>query len=142
MKTIFLHKVLAIFLTLSLVLPLHTFGQGNKKGPPPWAPAHGYRAKTKHVYFPDHNFYFDIQRSTYIYLSGGQWRVSLNIPSMFVGVDLKRTTKVELELNTDRPQKYNADHKLKYKKVKYKENSKDVQTKPKGNSGKGNSKKK
>ena len=142
MKTIFLHKVLAIILTLSFALPLHTFGQGSKKGPPPWAPAHGYRAKTRHVYFPVHNFYFDIQRSTYIYISGGQWRVSLNLPSMFVGVDLKKTAKVELELNTDKPQIYNADHKLKYKKIKYKENSKDVQTKPKGNSGKGNSKKK
>ena len=69
---------LAILLTLAFVLPLDTLGQGQEKqkGPPPWAPAHGYRAKTRHVYFPDQNFYFDVQKSVYIYMSGDKWQVA------------------------------------------------------------------
>ena len=106
------------------------FGQGKSKsnGPPPWAPAHGYRAKTRQVYFPEYNFYFDVQKSVYIYFSGDNWQVGVKLPSLYAGVDLKGTVKVELELDTDSPQKYNADHKVKYKE------------KTKGSHGKGKKK--
>ena len=139
MKTKFLLRGLIVIMILTLAFSLDTFGQVKEKpkGPPPWAPAHGYRAKTRHIYFPDHNFYFDIQKSVYIYMSGGNWQVSVNLPSIFSGFDLKIAAKVELDLDTDTPQKYNDDH-----KVKYKGKVKDKKVQPKNNSGKGKNKKK
>lgn len=117
MKTTLIGIISLLF--LSLEFPAETLAQGKGKGPPPWAPAHGYRAKTRHVYFPQYNFYFDLQRGVYIYLSGGTWQVAVNLPSTYAGVNLKVSTHVELELDTDTPHKYNADHKVKYKvKVK------------------------
>ena len=107
---------LLILLTLTFAFSIVILGQEKEKGePPPWAPAHGYRAKTRHVYFPEYNFYFDVQKNVYIYLSGDKWEVSVNLPSIFEGIDLKGTAKVELELNIDTPQKYNAEHITKYK---------------------------
>jgi len=44
-KKLFL--LLAAILSLSFVLSPDMFSQG----PPPWAPAHGYRAKTRHIIF-------------------------------------------------------------------------------------------
>lgn len=103
---------IAILLTLALVTPLDSLGQGKgtQKGPPAWAPAHGYRAKTRHIYFPDHNFYFDLQKNQYIYLKGDKWQVDVKLPRLYAGIDLKLASKVELELNTDSPQKFNLDH--------------------------------
>lgn len=103
-------------LLLSCTLSLDTYAQGKGKGgPPPWAPAHGYRAKTRHIYFPQHNFYFDVQRGLYIYISGGNWLTAVKLPSLFGRIDLAKATQVELDLTTDHPHKYNADHKVKYK---------------------------
>jgi len=106
-----------VVLVTTLLMPMDVIAQGNKKtkGPPNWAPAHGYRAKTRHIYFPDNNFYFDIQKNVYIYLSGDQWQVSLKLPSLFAGIDLKGVVQVELELYTDAPQKHNSQHKFKHK---------------------------
>ena len=107
---------LLILWILTLAVSPDSIGQGKGKGgPPPWAPAHGYRANTRHVYFPEHNFYFDVQKNVYIYLNGGNWQVGVRLPLIFAGIDLKGATKVELELNTDTPQKYNADHIARYK---------------------------
>ena len=99
MKTIL--AAFTIMLTLIFALPRDTLGQGKGKGgPPPWAPAHGYRAKTSHVYFPDHNFYFDVQKNVYIYLNGGNWEVGVKLPSLYAGIDLKLTATGELELGS------------------------------------------
>jgi hypothetical protein len=122
----FLIAILAL-LFLSLEFPAETLAQGKGKGPPPWAPAHGYRAKTRHIYFPQYNFYFDLQRGVYIYLSGTNWQVGVSLPSAFAGVDLIVATKVELELDSDTPQKYNANHKVKYK-VKVKNDTMKMKT--------------
>ena len=107
---------LMIIMILLFALPPDTFGQEKGKGgPPSWAPAHGYRAKTRHVYFPEYNFYFDLQRNVYIYLNADKWQISAKLPSIYAGIDLRSIAKVELELNTDTPQKYNAEHITKYK---------------------------
>lgn len=102
--------------SLFFTLPLNVEAQGKKNGPPPWAPANGYRAKTRQIYFPDQNFYFDTQKGVYIYLNGKNWDVSAKLPSIFGGIDLKVAAKVELNLDTDTPQKFNADHQTKYRK--------------------------
>lgn len=91
--------------------------QGREKkqqGPPPWAPAHGYRAKTRHVYFPERNFYYDVQKGVYIYINNGRWEVSVKLPSFLSGYNLRSAAKVELDFAGDTPQQYNADHVSKY----------------------------
>ncbi|MEX2336073.1 MAG: hypothetical protein WD555_02240 [Fulvivirga sp.] len=87
-------------------------------GPPSWAPAHGYRAKTRYVYFPDHGVYYDHDRSVYISISGKNWEVSAKLPSLLSGIDLKTAVKVDLDFSDDDPQKYYANHKRKYPKHK------------------------
>jgi len=125
MKTLI--NALAFTLVVMLTISTEAFAQkkGPKKektsykketGPPPWAKAHGYRAKTRYVYFTEHNFYYDNNKGVYIYLSGKNWEVSASIPSLFKNVDLGVALKVDLDLEADDPQKYNVDHKKKHKK--------------------------
>ena len=137
MKTkTYLTSIAVIFMILFAV-PIDSSAQKKQKGPPPWAPAHGFHAKTRHIYFPDHNFYFDIQKRVYIYLSGGKWLYSVKKPAAFINLNLKNAGKIELDLNIDNPFKYNSAHKNKYKK-----NKNGPHNKHKGNPGKGNKKKK
>ena len=106
---------LVVIFSLCFILP-DTVAQGKKNGPPPWAPAKGYRAKTRQIYFPEQNFYYDTQRGVYIYLNnGGNWEVNVKLPSIFAKIDLGSVAKVELKLDTDFPQQYNAEHQMKYK---------------------------
>lgn len=110
-------KTFAIFAIIGLLsFPTEMFSQG----PPPWAPAKGYRAKTRHVYFPDQNFYYDVQQKNYIYLSGRSWVVSTSLPRIFMGINLSRSSQIELDYVGRTPYIYNATHKVKYKKVKVK----------------------
>jgi hypothetical protein len=44
-----------------------------KGGPPPHAPAHGYRAKYSYRYYPSSYVYFDVSRKCYFYLDGDNW---------------------------------------------------------------------
>ncbi|WP_291136615.1 hypothetical protein [Flavobacterium sp. UBA7663] len=122
-----------LILVFMLVMPADVFSQG----PPPWAPAHGYRAKTRHIYFPDQNMYYDIQKSNYIYFTNGKWSISTRVPSIFVGINLGRSSQVELDFYGDRPQRYNYSHKTKYKGHKQKV---VVKNKAKGHPGKGHGK--
>lgn len=54
-----------LVLVCMLVIPTDAFSQG----PPPWAKGHSYKAKTRYVYFPDENVYYDLQQKSYIYPS-------------------------------------------------------------------------
>ena len=115
-------------LMLTLLISLFTLGsistqaQGkgprhkNQKqvGPPPWAPAHGYRAKTRYVYFRDYGVYYDNTRGVYISLHDGKWEVTARIPVTLLEVDLKAAVKIDLDLDTDTPQKFYNEHKKKY----------------------------
>jgi len=118
MKTNSFILVTIVALTMCLTLPFETL----KADPPRWAPAHGYRAKTHHVYFPEQNFYYDTHRNVYIYPDRGRWVTNVQLPSIFLGVNLFNAPKVELEINSDRPYVYNRKHiemyKQKYKKEK------------------------
>ncbi len=43
--------------------------------PPPWAPAHGYRAKEyRYVYYPHHEVYYAPATQHWFWLDGGRWR--------------------------------------------------------------------
>jgi hypothetical protein len=79
-------------------------------GPPPWAPAHGYRAKHHYRYYRDAQVYFDTGRSLYFYLSGGTWRSSVRLPSTISIAG----SYVELDMDADLPYKYHKDVKRHY----------------------------
>ena len=82
-----------------------------KGGPPPHAPAHGYRAKYNYRYYPSSSVYFDIYRKVYFYLEGKRWRMSISLPKE---LRLRIGDYVSIEMNTDKPYKYYNDHKRKY----------------------------
>ena len=148
--------LLLFIILLSFGFSANALAQGKSKqnGPPPWAPAHGYRAKTRHIYFPQHNFYFDMQKGVYIYLSGGNWITAVKLPSLFGRVNLSQATQIELDFADDHPHKHNRDHQVKYKpkpqgsQVKAKSAGppppppSNNSSKPNGNSGGGGSKEK
>lgn len=76
------------------------------QGPPPWAPAHGYRAKYRYRYYPDDYVYYDGSRSLYFYYAGGGWRAAVALPSS-IRIDLDRYAVIEMD--TDRPYVYHSD---------------------------------
>jgi len=82
-----------------------------KSGPPPWAPAHGYRAKHKYRYYPSHYVYYDVDRGVYFYIEGDGWRVSARLPGR---IHLDYADYVHLEMKTAKPYEYFADHRAKY----------------------------
>jgi hypothetical protein len=77
-----------------------------KKGPPPWAPAHGYRAKHQYRYYPSASVYFDIGRKLYFYYDGGGWRVSASLP---LGIHIEVSDYVILEMDTEQPYQYHTE---------------------------------
>ena len=82
-----------------------------KGGPPPHAPAHGYRAKHQYRYYPSCSVYYDSGRRIYFYLKGDNWEVGASLPSRLrVGLG----DSVSIELDTDKPYIYHADHVKKY----------------------------
>lgn len=92
----------------------HNKDKGKQNGPPSWAPAKGFRKKTKQIYFPEQNMYYDVDRSVYIYAKGNNWEVSASLPSIFANVNLNTAKQVEMKLDTDAPQKMNAEHVKEY----------------------------
>ncbi len=115
LKSRILRIVVIITLLATFILPDSTFAHGK---PPKWAPAHGFRAKTRHIYFPDHNFYYDIQTNQYLYLNNGNWSVSVSIPRPFISINLSRSVQVQLDFVGSAPYRYNSDHCVRYRKVK------------------------
>lgn len=81
-------------------------GPGARGGPPPWAPAHGYRAKYQYRYYPSAQIYFDTGRNIYFYYRNGQWEVSAQIPA---SLQVQLGDSVTLEMNTDQPYRYHPD---------------------------------
>jgi hypothetical protein len=82
-----------------------------ESGPPPWAPAHGYRAKHHYYYYPDSQVYFDAGRSLYFYFSGGGWQASVSLPS---GIQISAGEYVSLDMDVDRPYLYHSDVEKRY----------------------------
>ena len=102
------------------------------QGPPRWATAHGYRAKTRYIYFPEKNFYYDIQHQNYMYLSNNNWQISVALPSIFVDSS-GNDAQVELDFTGDNPYRYNKTHIVKYKKEKKSKEYKNKKNKSKHN---------
>ncbi|UII25898.1 hypothetical protein LVD15_21755 [Fulvivirga maritima] len=85
-------------------------GKRKQQGPPPWAPAHGYRAKTRYVYFKDYDVYYDHERGVYITLSGKGWQVEAKLPDVLEKVDLPAAVKVDIDFDGLDPQKLHDEH--------------------------------
>ena len=92
-----------------------------KGGPPPHAPAHGYRAKHTYHYYPDTSVYFDISRRVYFYLDGGNWRMSAALPNH---LSVRLDDYVVIGMDSDRPYTESGKHKQKYPPGKMKEKKK------------------
>jgi hypothetical protein len=83
----------------------------SKGGPPPHAPAHGYRAKYSYRYYPSCYVYFDVLRKCYFYLAGDGWKVSASLP---LQMRVQLGDYVSIEMDTDKPYTRFKDHKKKY----------------------------
>jgi hypothetical protein len=99
------------------------------KGPPPWAPAHGYRAKHRYRYYPSSHVYYDTGRGLYFYYSNGDWRMSVSLPSRIL-IDVNDF--VALEMDSDKPYRYHSEVKKKYPPGKVKNKNKKKKNKWKG----------
>lgn len=84
---------------------------GKGGGPPPWAPAHGYRAKYRYRYYPDAAVYLDVGRGLYFYLQNGRWTVAASLPR---GITMDLGRYVVLEMDVDKPYLYHQDVVRKY----------------------------
>ena len=82
-----------------------------KVGPPPHAPAHGYRAKYAYHYYPNSHVYFDISRRLYFYLDDGKWRISVSLPQH---LHVRLGDHVTIHMDSDRPYTEYKHHKKKY----------------------------
>ena len=82
-----------------------------KGGPPSHAPAYGYRAKYQYRYYPGSSVYYDYERKIYFYIKGDHWEVGASLPShLRIGLG----DSVDIELDTDKPYIYHAEHVKKY----------------------------
>ena len=75
----------------------------SKGGPPPWAPAHGHRAKYTYRYYPSFQLYHDLGRNLYFYYNAGQWKAYYHPPVRLTGYS------VDLIMATDLPYHYHSD---------------------------------
>ena len=89
-----------------VVLGGHPVFENSPPGPPPWAPAHGYRAKHAYRYYPDSEVYYDVERGLYFYMGGDRWQVSAQLPA---GIRVDTDDYVALEMNSSKPYQYHSD---------------------------------
>jgi hypothetical protein len=75
-----------------------------RKGPPPWAPAHGYRAKHRYRYYPDAYVYYNEGMDLYYYRYAGRWVESPLLPSNIYLEDY-----VVLEMDVEDPHSFHSD---------------------------------
>jgi hypothetical protein len=70
------------------------------KGPPPWAPANGHRAKYSYRYFPAQEVYQRTGDGVWFYYENGTWSAGARVPSR-LKVDV--AAGIVLEMDTDAP---------------------------------------
>ena len=95
--------------------PTHVPGAINIPIQPSWGPA-GYNY-AMYYYFPEFNFYYDVERALFYYLSSGRWISAKVLPKgRHFPIDLHRYYKVVI--NERNPWNFNRQHKTKYKQYK------------------------
>ncbi|MDE2226085.1 MAG: hypothetical protein KGJ46_12505 [Xanthomonadaceae bacterium] len=69
--------------------------------PPPWAPAHGWRAKHQYVYYPSAEVYYEPASSMWFWLGGNGWQAGVSLPVALQGY--VSVGGVNISLDADRP---------------------------------------
>jgi hypothetical protein len=83
--------------------------------PPPWGPADG--VGVRFYYIPDIQAYYDVTDSRYVYMSGGRWIHSSNLPHRYRNYDLYGGQKVALrDYHGEKPYENYRDHQKNYPK--------------------------
>lgn len=78
-------------------------------GPPPWAPAKGYRAKARYTYFPSLNFYFDTKVGVYFFLEAGIWTKRSSLPPAYNNYNWSKYKYEEFDWDNNQPwEKHNG----------------------------------
>ena len=92
-----------ILLSASLVLLAGALAApaAAQHGPPPWAPAHGWRAKHHYVYYPDSEVYYAPDSRVWFWLDGDDWRSGPVLPMELQGY--VRVGGVSIELGDAQP---------------------------------------
>lgn len=80
--------------------------------PPPWAPAHGRRAKEEHevrvvreyryMYYPAQQVYYAPEQQMWFWMNGGNWQFGVNLPQQYARYSYA-TGGVSVMLHSDRP---------------------------------------
>ena len=71
--------------------------ESNRHGPPPWAPAHGWRRKHEtYYYYPSTQVYYYPGVQRYYWREGREWRYGERLPRYF---RLDRDKRVVLDLD-------------------------------------------
>jgi hypothetical protein len=105
-------KRLFLLLGSFLLMTVGVFDATVWADPPPWAPAHGYRAKHhRYYYYPAAQVYFDPDRRLYFYSDGRTWQLSAHLPA---GITIQVGNHRVIELDTDTPYVYHAEIMRKY----------------------------
>lgn len=68
--------------------------------PPSHAPAHGYRAKHRYVYYPEREIYYAPETRLWFWLLGNDWRSGERLPA---GYQQYTSDGISIELGSDRP---------------------------------------
>jgi hypothetical protein len=93
------HAALIAFIAAGIAAPLPVLAD-----PPPWAPAHGLRAKQersyRYVYYPAQQVYFAPDQNVWFWMSGGSWQFGVNLPARY---QVYATSGVPVVLATERP---------------------------------------
>lgn len=89
-------RTLAVALAFACALPAVALAD-----PPSWAPAHGYRAKHRYVYYPSAEVYYAPDTRMWFWLSGDNWSFGASLPLDYQ--PYVRSGGVSLELYSDRP---------------------------------------
>lgn len=85
--------------------------ESERPGPPPWAPAHGWRRKHEsYHYYPAIQVYYYPAARKYYWLETGQWRIDVRLPSRYV---IAEHQMVVVELD-DEPHKHHNKVKIQY----------------------------
>ncbi len=84
-------------------------GPGYKSpGPPPHAPAHGYR--NKYRFYPEQDLCYDLERDRYFHYEDGEWRRYDQNP-----LTIQLGPFFTIEMDTDRPYKHYREHKRQFR---------------------------
>lgn len=96
------HLIALATVALCVALPAHA-------DPPPWAPAHGKRAKQekhyqereyRYLYYPAQQVYYSQEQQLWFWMNGGVWQFGVALPAQY---HLRTSSGVMVTLDAARP---------------------------------------